>query len=241
MEKAVAGETAIRRALPQGQFIHLATHGFFADPGLRSVLDPAPAFDPTDVTVHLDRVSSIPPGQEHQPDHRLDVIGRNPLVLSGLACSGANLPPAVDVTGLPVGPDGILTAEEVASLDLRRTRLVVLSACETGLGEVGGGEGVFGLQRAFHLAGVRTTVASLWKVDDAATQVLMVEFYRNLWEEKRGPLEALRRAQLEMLRRYDPTSRTLRPVDAPPMATATDREGLPPYYWAAFVLSGDWR
>ena len=69
----------------------------------------------------------------------------------------------------------------------------------------------------------------------------LVEDLLTAAKEKRGSLEALRRTQLAMLRRYDPTSRTLRPVGAPLMATATDREGLPPYYWAAFVLSGDWR
>ena len=111
--------------------------------------------------------------------------GRNPLLLSGLVCAGANLPLELDASGLPAASDGILTAEEVASIDLRATDLVV-SACETGLGEVGGGEGVFGLQRAFHLAGVRTTVASIWKVDDDATRTLMVEFYRNLWHKKLG-------------------------------------------------------
>jgi hypothetical protein len=69
---------------------------------------------------------------------------------------------------------------------------------------------VFGLQRAFGLAGVRTTIASLWKVDDDATQALMVEFYRNLWEKKLGKLESLRQAQLTMLREYDPKTKRLR-------------------------------
>src|SRR5439155_3692898 len=93
-------------------------------------------------------------------------------------------------------PDrGILTAEEVAGLDLRGTELVVLSACDTGLGKEAGGEGVLGLQRAFQGAGARALAASLWKVDDAATSVLMEEFYANLWRKKLPRLEALRQAQ----------------------------------------------
>jgi CHAT domain-containing protein len=133
-------------------------------------------------------------------------------------------------------------------MDLRRVDLAVLSACETGLGTVEGGEGVLGLQRAFQLAGARTAVTSLWKVDDAATQALMVEFYSNLWEKKLPKLEALRQAQLRMLRDYDPRQGKLRGGTTRLMTTPLDSlperkvaESLPPFYWAAFVLSGDWR
>jgi CHAT domain-containing protein len=148
---------------------------------------------------------------------------------------------------------GILTAEAIAGLDLDGLELAVLSACDTGLGESGGGEGVFGLQRAFHLAGARTVVASLWKIDDAATQALMAEFYRNLWESKLPKLEALRRAQLAMLLHYDAKAGRLRapgaavPVDPAELAAArqklrtSGRPPLPALYWAGFVLSGDWR
>jgi CHAT domain-containing protein len=97
----------------------------------------------------------------------------------------------------------------------------VLSACETGLGATAGGEGVKGLQNAFHQAGCRTVVASLWRVDDAATRALMDRFYTNLWEKKQPPLEALRDAQLSVL--DDPLYR--------------DEGG--PRLWAAWVLSGD--
>ena len=95
---------------------------------------------------------------------------------------------------------GIWTAEEVADLDLRGVELAVLSACETGLGKVAGGEGVLGLQCAFQSAGARSLVVSLWKVNDAATSVLMEEFYTNLWQKKLDRLEALCQAQLTVLR-----------------------------------------
>jgi CHAT domain-containing protein len=128
----------------------------------------------------------------------------------------------------------------------------VLSACETGLGEVAGGEGVMGLQRAFHLAGARTVVASLWQVEDMATKTLMVQFYKNLWQKKVGKLEALRQAQLTMLREYDPKAGRLRgpgpitlteesALDTAKQVRPEHAESLPPVYWAAFVLSGDWR
>lgn len=138
-------------------------------------------------------------------------------------------------------------------MDLRNTELVVMSACETGLGKVAGGEGVFGLQRAFGLAGARSTIASLWKVDDDATRALMTEFYRNLWERKLGKLESLRQAQLAMIYGYEPKAGKLRAgmtkqhVDEKAIAEArrrlaTEKKGpLPPLYWAAFTLSGDWR
>jgi CHAT domain-containing protein len=147
----------------------------------------------------------------------------------------------VDAQGLPVGSDNYLTAEEVMGLDLRRTELVVLSACETGIGTIRGGEGVFSLQRAFHIGGARAVVASLWQIPDQATQALMIRFYKNLWSKHMSKLEALREAQIWMLReavRQQEFARGLRrEADSP---GASDG-GLPPYYWAAFVLSGDWR
>src|SRR5262245_6393891 len=96
---------------------------------------------------------------------------RSPLVLFGLVCSGANLPETPN--------RGVLTAEAIVGLDLRKMNLAVLSACESGLGESAGGEGVYGLVRAFHIAGTRNVAASLWKVEDEATAALMVLFYRH--------------------------------------------------------------
>ena len=120
----------------------------------------------------------------------------------------------------------------------------VLSACDTGLGKWAGGEGLLGLQRSVQAAGARSVVASLWTVDDDATRALMVEFYRNLWERKMGNLEALRQAQIKMIKDYDPTSGELRGLGSKSVKIKFDGEKpsrLPPYYWAAFQLSGDWR
>jgi CHAT domain-containing protein len=140
-----------------------------------------------------------------------------------------------------------LTALEVADLDFSSARLVVLSACDTGLASGQSGDGVLGMQRAFQLAGARTCVAALWKVDDDATRTLMDHFYRGLWVEGASPLEAMRQAQLTLLReyRYDPSKLTLvrgkggeRPLQG---AKEPRSPKLPPAYWAAFTLSGDWR
>jgi CHAT domain-containing protein len=124
----------------------------------------------------------------------------------------------------------------VAQLDLSRTKLVTLSACETGLGATAGGEGVLGLQRAFQVAGAKSVVATLWSVNSAATRWLMIDFYRNLWQKKMTRIEALRQAQLKMLR-----------GEFPPPGKAVDDQSpdksrrLSPFFWAAFTLSGDWR
>jgi CHAT domain-containing protein len=164
---------------------------------------------------------------------------RNPLVLSGLVLAGANLDEK---------DRGILTAEAIAGLPLHKLDLAVLSACETGLGEVAGGEGVFGLQRAFHVAGTRTVIASLWKVDDQATAALMSLFYHKLWREKKTSLQALREAQLELyrhperipklakLRGPDLEREVSRPVEKPEPAAKSERAAVK--LWAGFTLSG---
>ena len=111
------------------------------------------------------------------------------------------------------GDNGILTAEEISAQNLEGVQLVVLSACETGLGKAAGGEGLLGLQRSFQAAGARAVVASLWQVPDEETKALMGEFYTNLWQKKLSPLESLRQAQLAMLRNYDPQAGRLRAPD----------------------------
>src|SRR5262249_39083213 len=127
---------------------------------------------------------------------REGVAGWHPLLLSGIVLAGANKEPKAGEE------DGILTALEVSEIPLPKLELVVLSACEPGLGKSAGAEALLGVQRAFAVAGARTVVASLWQVDDRATQALMAEFYKAAWNEK-SPInkaEALRKAQLALLK-----------------------------------------
>ena len=232
LEGAGAGTAQLLRELPRARWAHIATHGFFADPSIPSVLRPDPKL-----------FSSI--GRE-----RVGAGLRNPLVLSGLVLAGANRPSA-DVDGSTRDDLGILTAEAIAGLPLQDLELVVLSACETGLGLVGGGEGVFGLQRAFHLAGAHNVVASLWRVDDQATAALMAIFYDQLWRQHKPPIEALRTAQLTLYRhpeligelakaRGTPDFGKLvqRPEPGPDHGQPAATERAPIEQWAAFVLSG---
>jgi CHAT domain-containing protein len=173
-------------------------------------------------------------------------VQRNQLLLSGLIT-------ARDPRGSAA--HSILTAEEVGSLDLRGTDLVVLSACDTGLGCSAGADGVLGLTRAFLTAGSRSVVSSLWKVEDAATSLLMEEFYRNLWERRLSKREALREAQKAVLnapqRIYDRAEylalRGLRAVEPgktrllPKAPIGGTPQRCHPALWAAFVLNGDGR
>ena len=176
----LATEAAVREAAPEHRFLHLATHSYFAPPKLRSALGPT-ALGPSDPAAR--------PGTDFFGAG--GVAGFHPGLLSGLALAGANVRPT------PFGKDdGILTALEVAALDLSRC----VSACETGLGVVAGGEGLLGLQRAFQVAGARAVVASLWTVSDEATRALMSRFYENLWGHGLPAHAALREAQLFMLR-----------------------------------------
>lgn len=147
-----------------------------------------------------------------------EFAGLLPGLLSGIVLAGANGP------NTPNGDDGLLTAEEAAWLDLSACELVVLSACETGLGTPSGGENLIGLRRAFYLAGAESRITSLWKVEDDSTRQLMLDFYRRRIHEGQERGQALRGAQLAMLERQ-----------------RSEAGGLPlPSTWGAFVLEGAW-
>ncbi len=224
-DKATA--VAVLSALPKAKVAHFATHGFLATASFRGPFQ-------------LDE-------NNFQQSLRGERIGRaaiSPLVMTGLVLAGAN--------NAKTPGRGIVTGEGLIDLDLSGLELAVLSACETGLGALGaGGEGVFGLQRAFHYAGARNVVCSLWKVPDESTAALMNLFYKNLWEKNLTPMEALRQAQLHLYRN---------PGDIPELAkgfrgkfevvpgTGGEVEIKPakdgkahPLLWAAFTLSGPGR
>ena len=201
-----ASEAAIYKLAPGRRVLHLATHGFFAQSRCESV----PQTDPGGTGLDQDF------GEETARR-----ILHDPLLLSGLAFAGANLRNERDVN--QGEHDGILTAEEVASLDLSGVEWVVLSACETGLGEVQNGEGVLGLRRAFETAGADTLIMSLWAVDDQATQRWMNRLYRERLDGK-TTIEAVRTATVESIR-----------------AAREARRTTHPFYWGAFTAVGDWR
>ena len=173
--------------------LHIATHGFFLQ---QPASDGAPA---------------VATSARAARGTRAMLAVRNPLLRSGLALSGANLDKSS-------ADSGILTALEAANLDLWGTKLVTLSACDTGVGEVRNGEGVYGLRRAFFLAGAETLVMSLWPVSDYVTREIMSSYYRGL-QKGLGRGDALRQAQLSLLAR--PNRRH-------------------PFYWASFIQAGEW-
>jgi len=199
-----ATKDRLRELAPQARFLHLATHGAYAP-------------------------ESVPSGSVRRPlDARLDlelfrsreraVLRRSPMVLCGLALSGANLPTAGEE-----GRAGFITAEEIADLDLLRCELAVLSACETSAGVPRSGQGLASIQRAFHMAGARTVIASLWSVPDEAARELMADFYRRIWVEGIPKHRALWEAKRAMARR-------------------ADEKGAPrfsPRDWAGWVLTGE--
>jgi CHAT domain-containing protein/Tfp pilus assembly protein PilF len=188
-----ATETTVKQT--QGpDLLHVATHGFFL-----------PDLAPLANVRRRGMDGEILPG---------DLPAKNPLLLSGLALAGANQRHG----GHNPEDDGVLTALEATALDLWGTKLVVLSACDTGLGEVKNGEGVYGLRRALVLAGSESQVMSLWPVSDEATLGLMAGYYQGL-QQGHGRSTALRQVQLRMLR---------------------SRDRRHPFYWAGFIQSGEW-
>ncbi|MCG8423928.1 MAG: CHAT domain-containing protein [Proteobacteria bacterium] len=187
-----ATEQAIKK-LRAPRILHLATHGFFLAER-KSYMGTSHLARP----LFEGRVSA-------------DFGPENPLLRSGLVLAGANQ--------LSSGrEDGVLTALEASGLDLWGTKLVVLSACETGVGAVDAGQGVYGLRRALAIAGAESLVMSLWQVDDEATRRLMAGYYKRL-DAGRGRTGALRVTQLELL---------------------DSDEYSHPYYWAGFIPSGQW-
>jgi CHAT domain-containing protein/Tfp pilus assembly protein PilF len=198
--KILTGAQATEAAIKQVRgplILHVATHGFFL----------------------ADRKLATPGGTGLGSEEGAaglkqthDALTENPLLRAGLILAG------IKQNQSGPGEDGVLTALEAAELNLWETKLVTLSACDTGLGEVKNGDGVYGLRRALALAGSESQVMSLWKVADKATRELMVGYYTGL-QRGEGRNEALRNVQLQMLR---------------------SGERRHPYYWAGFIQSGEW-
>jgi hypothetical protein len=245
---AAATESAFRRSAPGKRYVHLATHGFFDTP---VPLVPLPVLAARMVGaatlpgvagpwLALSALVATTQGENARAAEALLtwMSGVHPGLLSGIALAGANRG-AEASAGSPQGDDGILTALEVAEMDLQSAELVVLSACDTGLSVPAGGEGLFGLQRAFQVAGARAVVASLWKVDDEITQQLMSRFYANLWEKRLPPLEALRQAQLSILNSAAGASKQRGPGSEKAVPADASVARAHPRLWAAWVLSGD--
>jgi CHAT domain-containing protein/Tfp pilus assembly protein PilF len=212
LEGRRANEQTVKRDAPGHRVLHLATHGFFlgdcssASTGTRSV---GGLSRPGDSTKGQQPRTVVP-----------STLSENPLLISGLALAGANRRANAGLGD----EDGILTAEEVTALNLEGVEWVVLSACDSGLGEVKAGEGVFGLRRAFQVAGARTVIMSLWSIDDLATRLWMRELYRNRLQKRLNTADAMHAASANVLRERRAAG-----------------ESTHPFYWAAFVAAGDWR
>ncbi|TVQ16070.1 MAG: CHAT domain-containing protein, partial [Leptolyngbya sp. DLM2.Bin15] len=195
---------AVIKQVQAPSILHLATHGFFLqDQDCLAV--------PGDTrTASIDVISTMQTDCVPTPRNM-----ENPLLRSGLVFAGVNQ----RASFADDDDDGVLTAQEVTRMHLFGTQLVVLSACETGLGNVVNGDGVYGLRRAFVLAGAESQLMSLWKVDDLGTSDLMQGYYERLMDGA-GRSQALRDIQLEL--------------------QSTGAYGHP-YYWAGFIASGNWR
>ena len=200
-----ASEPAFKKEAHGYRVLHVATHGFFLGDTC------APAIRGTRSVGGLVNASGSQPA---------GMRAENPLLLSGLALAGANRRQAAAADE----DDGILTAEEVASLDLGGVEWAVLSACDTGVGQIKTGEGVFGLRRAFQVAGARTVIMSLWSVDDQATRAWMRALYEGRFQRQLSTADAVHQASLTVLRERRARGQSTHP-----------------FFWAAFVAAGDWR
>jgi CHAT domain-containing protein len=207
LRQAEATETALKLSAPGHRVLHLATHGFFLG-------EECSAFEPARGVGGLVGASKVA-----VPPALAQGRGESPLLLSGLVLAGANH----RNVARDDEDDGILTAEEIASLDLTRVEWAVLSACDTGVGEVRTGEGVFGMRRAFQIAGARTLILSLWSVEDDATRAWMAALYTARLQEGLDTAASVRAASLRVLE-----TRKAR------------KKSTHPFYWAAFVAAGGW-
>ena len=205
LKGAGANEIAFKKEAPGKRVLHLATHGFF----LGGKCEPAG-----------ESVRGIAGSGTEGTRELLAATGDNPLLLSGLALSGFNNREAAGADE----EDGVLTAEEIAAMDLGGVGWAVLSACGTGVGEIKAGEGVFGLRRAFQVAGVRTLIMSLWSVDDEATREWMRALYEARFIGGAGTAESVREASLAVLKKRREKGKSTHP-----------------FYWGAFVAAGDWK
>jgi CHAT domain-containing protein len=204
LEGRRASRSALVEAAPKARYLHIATHGWFAPESIKSWYDTRPLDERTGLGVRMS-------GEE-------TIRGMSPMLLSGLALAGANLPE--DAVGRP---PGLITADELSTLDLSGCELAVLSACDTNVGIRRAGQGVASLQRALQMAGARTVITSLWKVPDEATKELMLDFYRRIWFGKTPKAEALWAAKKRMRDAQDERGR--------PLYTLRD--------WAGWVLTGE--
>jgi tetratricopeptide (TPR) repeat protein/CHAT domain-containing protein len=204
LSAASATEAAFKVRAPGRRVLHLATHAFLV-PSACATGAPG-GRRPARSALEVDDASIVP--------------AQNPLRLSGLALAGANHRDAAS----PGEEDGVLTAEEVSSLDLSSVQWMVLSACATGVGDIHAGEGVLGLRRACQVAGARTVVMSLWPVDDAATRDWMRELYEARLARRLDTAESVRAAQLAVLGKR---------------RARGESDG--PFAWGGFVAAGDWR
>lgn len=202
---STATEAAFKSSAPGKQILHIATHGFFVD-------------GPCEL--RRSNLRGIGGLSLEAPTTARTPSTTNALLQAGLVFAGANHRHLAS----PDGEDGVLTAEEIAAMDLHGVQWAVLSACDTGVGRIQKGEGVLGLRWAFQVAGARSLIMSLWMVDDAAAPAWMEALYTAHFEQGMGTAEAVYHASLQTLQ-----------------ARRQNELSTHPFYWASFVAAGDWR